>query len=338
MLSNLPWTFCSLVALLVFLLLPASSPGIEIAPFATRNQNPLVQIYGIPTAEPGRLLDRGRFSARLTLDIANSYASDKAKSEEVLLDGETYHSNLGLRYGVGDRLQIGLDIPFISHSGGFLDGFIEGWHDTFHLPQGGREQAPRERLAYSYRRDGQPLVDLTDSTAGFGDLRLSGAWQLLRASAARPGAVALHLSLKLPTGDSDKLLGSGSSDLALSLSGQRDVPIRMGRIAAFASFGTLLMTDGDVLPEQRRNLAGFGSVGLGWAPHERLALQLQIDGHSALYKDSRLQEIDANSLQLVLGGSVQLAERTVLDLAVSEDIVVDTAPDVVFHLSLHRIF
>ncbi|MFA5514665.1 MAG: DUF3187 family protein [Desulfuromonadales bacterium] len=320
-------------AIWAVLLLPPTAAAIELTPFATRNQNPLVQIYGLPPAEPATLLDRGRLSTHLTLDIANNFASSATDDEAVALDGETYRSNIALRYGVNERFEIGLDIPFVSHAGGFLDGFIEGWHDTFGLPEGGRKQSSRDQLAYRYARDGQPLVELSDSSAGFGDLRLSAAWQMVRTAGEDPSAAALRLSLKLPTGDSDKLLGSGSTDLALSLAGQRALPTEE-RLAVFASLGALLTTDGEVLEEQRRNLAGFGSLGFGWAACDWLSLKIQLDGHTALYKDSSLTEINAHSLQLVLGGALQLAEGITLDLAVGEDIVVDSAPDVVFHLGL----
>lgn len=338
MLFNLKWVTCWLVVTPVFLAQSMTASAIELTPFATRNQNPLVQIYGLPPAEPATLLDSGQAAARLTLDLANSYTRSGSSSESLLLDGETYRSNLALRYGVTERLQVGIDLPHISHSRGFFDGFIENWHNSFNLPDGERNQAPRDRLTYSYQRNSQPLLDLTDSSAGLGDLLLSGAWQLVRETGGRPGAASLVISLKLPTGDSDKLLGSGSTDLALTLNGQREAPVEMGRVAAFASLGALLMTDGKVLENQRRNLAGFGSLGFGWAPYDWLALKLQLDGHSSFYKNSDLNEIDTNSVQLVLGGALQLTESATLDLAVAEDIMVHTAPDVVFHLALRNTF
>lgn len=338
MLLNLKLTVCSLAALLAVLLLPIAAPAIELTPFATSNQSPLIQIYGLPLAEPATLLESGQFSARLSLNVANNLTNPDNGREAVLFDGETYRSDLALRYGVNERFEAGFDLPYISHCGGFLDGFIENWHSTFHLPNGDREQYPRDRLTYRYQRNGRTLVDLTDSSKGFGDLRLSAAWQLVREAGVKPGAAALRLSLKLPTGDSDKLLGSGSIDLALSLNSQREFPAEMGRVAVYASLGTLVMTDGDVLKDQRRNLAAFGSLGFGWAANNWLALKLQLDGNTSMYKDSNLVEIDSGSLQLVMGGALQLAERTTLDLAVSEDIEVHTAPDVVFHLSLRKVF
>jgi len=335
---NLKWTSCLLASMLGILLLPLTAPAIELIPFATNNQSPLIQIYGLPHAEPAAILENGQVSARLTLDVANNFTFLNTDTESVMLDGETYRSTLALRYGYNDRFEVGIDIPYVSHNGGFLDGFIENWHDTFGLPGGDRDKFPRDRLQYSYRRNNRQLLDLTDSSAGLGDLRMSAGWQLVEEAGERPGAASLRFSLKLPTGDSDKLLGSGGTDLAVSLAGQREFPADIGRVAVFASLGALWTSDGDVLDQQRQNLAGFGSVELGWEAKNWLALKLQLDGHTALYQDSSLDQIGSDSMQLVMGGTIEFAERTTLDIAVSEDILVHTAPDVVFHLSLRKVF
>ncbi len=332
------WFIFLLLSSWTIISLPRPALAVELIPFATRNQSPLIQIYGLPTPEPAALLEKGQFSTGLVLDVANNFSSSSTTGESVLLDGETYRTNLSLRYGLRDRFELGIDLPYISHAGGFLDGFIDDFHDFFGLPDGGRPQAPKDRLDYNYRRNGKDLVDLTGNAHGFGDLRLSVGWQLLREAGPSPGSAALRVSLKLPTGDSDQLLGSGSTDLALSLTGQREYPLENGRFSAYASLGALFMTDGEVLEDQRRNLAGFGSLGLGWAPLEWLALKIQADGHTAMYKDSNLEEIDSLSIQLVMGGTLQLAETTSLDLAIGEDIMVGTSPDVVFHFGLRTIF
>jgi hypothetical protein len=327
-----------LAVILSSLWLPLTATAVELYPFATRNLNPLIQIYGLPAAEPARQLDSGHSALRLSFEIANSYSGHGAADEKVSLDGESYYSTLSWRYGYSDRLELGLDLPYISHNGGFLDGFIEGWHDVFHLPGANRDKAPRDQLNYRYQRDGRTLTEVNDSTNGFGDLRLNAAWQLSRVEGERSRATSLRISLKLPTGDDEDLLGSGGTDLALSLAGHWEVPSSVGRLALFGSIGALLMEKGDVLEDQRRQLAGFGSLGCGWAPKDWLALKLQIDGHTAIYDDSSLDEINSASLQLTLGGTLGLTETTSLDLGVGEDIVVDTSPDVSFHLALRTLF
>ena len=62
-------------------------------------------------------------------------------------------------------------------------------------------------------------------------------------------------------------------------------------------------------------------------------MKLQLDAHSAFY-DSGLTELGSDAAQLIIGGALRLSDTWVLDLAVSEDIAVDTAPDVVFHIGI----
>jgi len=323
---------------LLFVCCPAfASPvgEVELVPFNTTNQSPLVAIHGLPPAGPAAVLAPGRSSVELRTDIASNFARDNESQEQILLDGETYRFTLALKHGVGERLEVGLEVPYVMHREGSLDSFIINWHDFFQLPQGGRDEAPKDRLAYTYEKNGRPLVDLTDETEGFGDLRLTGAWQLCRREGENPRALALRASLKFPTGDEKRLLGSGSTDFALWLSGSRS--FRGGSLALFGAAGGLLMSDGDVLPDQQRNAVAFGTLGGGWRPLSRLALKLQFDGHTSFYSDSDLRELD-ESVQLVLGGTVGVTETLSLDLAVSEDIVVDSASDVVFHLAFLQKF
>jgi hypothetical protein len=164
---------------------------------------------------------------------------------------------------------------------------------------------------------------------------LTGAWQLWQSEGDDPQALALRASLKLPTGDEDHLLGSGSTDLALWLSGSQT--FRGESLALFGAAGALLMSDGDVLADQQRHAAAFGTLGGGWRPLPRLALKAQVDGHTSCYNDSVLREL-SDSLQLAFGGTLGLTETLTLDIAISEDVAVNTAPDIVFHLALRQTF
>jgi len=100
----------------------------------------------------------------------------------------------------------------------------------------------------------------------------------------------------------------------------------------------LFLTEGKVLPEQQKNWAAFGSLGLAWRPLNWLAFKIQADAHTPLYSQSDLKELSAGSVQLITGGTLYLSEKTSLDIGVGEDLVVNTAPDVSFHLTLRSRF
>lgn len=321
------------VILLPFLLLviPASYLGAEELPLQTRNQSPLTRIFGLPTPGSPSLLPAGATEFLVTIDTASNFASDRTRRETILLDGESYRPVLSVRRRLTSSLEGGMELPLQVDGGGFLDGFIEGWHNVFGLPQGGRDQAPHNRLLYRYQRDGRDLLRMDDSAAGIGDLSLQLGMPLWE---GKNGNAALRLSLKLPTGDPGTLAGSGSTDLALWVVGSRDLP---WNLSLFGSAGVMGMTRGEVLASMQRREAFFGSVGLGWRAAERVTFKLQADGHTALYRGSSLPEL-GDAVQLQMGGTIKLPAETLLDLAVSEDVMVNASPDVVFHMALRRSF
>ena len=324
-----------LVLGLLFDLHPAQ--GVEITPFSTQNQSPLVIIYGLPSIGEPSLVPAGKVDGRFTLDFANNFieiSKDKPGGEEIVLDGESTRATLDIRYGAARRVELGIQIPYITVNGGFLDSFIEGFHNAIGAGGGVRPLEPRNRFLYYYEKDGKMLFYHRDnSLEGLGDIRLSGGWQWYEEPS---GAVALRASLKLPTGE--RFLGSGGTDLALWVTARKYFKAGSGRIAVFGGAGILGMTEGNLLPDQQRSLVWFGNVGAGWSPLSWLALKLQIDGYTPFYKNTDLRPLSFNAALLTFGGTVAFSRRTTFDLAITEDIEYSTAPDVVFHFALRHRF
>lgn len=316
----------------------ANLPAFDIVPFAARNQSPLVQIFGLPSAGSAILLAPGRKELRLALDHASNYVEDSNARELITLDGETTRATLGGRYGLSGKVEVGMEIHYLTHSGGSLDGFLVDYHDAFGFPQGGRDTAPRNRLLYRYSRDGVEKLRMAGAADGLGDISLTAGFQLYHDPQPNHLSLALRASVKLPTGDSDTLLGSGSTDAAVWFSASEDFQIirKPGRV--YAAAGVMAMTEGDVLPDQQRRQVGFGTLGVGWNPLSWLGLKVQADFHTAFYNGSDLKSLSANAAQLLVGGTLAFSERIILDIAVSEDIATKTSPDAVFHFNLSTRF
>jgi len=85
-------------------------------------------------------------------------------------------------------------------------------------------------------------------------------------------------------------------------------------------------------------VVGFGTIGLGWGPAEWISFKFQLNAHTPFYHGSSLDEISSSSLMLVSGGAIRLPGNYLLDIGVSEDVIVSTAPDVAFHLGLSKQF
>ncbi len=95
---------------------------------------------------------------------------------------------------------------------------------------------------------------------------------------------------------------------------------------------------GDVLETQQQSSAAFGTFGLGWGPASWLSFKLQLNANSPLYNGSSLAEVAKPAFMLVIGGALKFPGEYQLDIGVSEDVSVGTAPDVAFHLGLSKLF
>lgn len=308
--------------------------GVELTPFLVRNLSPPALIHGLAAAEPARQNVSGQFSARLSQDIVSNATMSDSASESVLLDGESYVTTLGLRYALAERLQIGIDLPWVAHNKGSLDGFIENWHDFFGLPNGDRSRMPDDELSYAYDNVKGDHLLLDNETSGVGDVRLLVAYQL---RASDDFAASLITSIKAPTGDADDLTGSGGWDVSIALSAQRDFKLTHGSAALWGGLSGSWLGDGDVLESQQEDWAASAWAGAGWSPLDWLGFKLQLDGHSALY-DSILDELGNPPVILTLGGTLGFGDKTTLDIGVGEDLAVNASPDVTFHLSLSHKF
>jgi len=323
------------------LLLPAvlHAADMEITPFRVTNQGPLVMIQPLPAESSAGIAPKGKFFSALTFDLANSYTSSTEGKETILLDGESYRWTLSTRYGLTDRIEVGIEIPWVSYSGGFLDSFIIDWHDTFGMPQGGRNGAPKNKINYSYAKSGSQRLLMDSSGSGLGDLVLTGGMQLYaEKSAAVHDSVALRSTVKLPTGDSDSLRGSGALGGSVSLCGSSNHFTEWGTLGLFGSVGGMISAKGDVLQDQQEPVAAFGTFGFGWGPAPWISFKAQIHVNTPLYKDSSLSELSDPAVMLVMGGALQLPGDYQLDIGVSEDIAVATAPDVAIHVGLSKVF
>lgn len=299
-------------------------------PFALANRAPLVAIYGLPMAQSGRLLGVGEQQWSMGITVANSFRIPPPKGNEAIyIDGETANARLGWRRGLSRRFELGLELPIVHHSGGFLDPLIDGFHSTFGFDRADRDLVPNGELYYQYARDGKLLLNMNEGGTGIGDAQLLAGVQLWQAD---DRWLAARLGVKAPTGDPDYLYGSGGWDSSAALHWADRASGARYRLNYELALGALYTSDGDVLPELRRNWMAYGTAMMGWQALRWMNLKLQIDGNTAAY-DSSTREIGADSLQLTFGATFTATRRLAIDFAFSEDLEVDTAPDATWLLA-----
>ncbi len=331
-------TNLSRIGSLLYLLILASDISHADAVFSTDvrplygfNQSPLIQIYGLPALGEARVLARNEFDLALRLQISNNFTGAQSASEYLVLDGEARRLTLAWRQGLGDGREWGFELPYLWYTGGFLDAYIERFHDSSNLPQGGRTDVPLNQVNYRYARHGVNLINVTHPVNGPGDPRLLGAIQI--GSHETSGvATALRASLKLPTGKESELLGSGSTDLALWLSLATTHPLDQWNM--YGGGGVMYMTEGRVLPLQQRNHVAFATLGISRMIFPHLIVSGQLDAQTPFYDRTHFRQLNSYPVQGLVGARWELVPRKFLEFSISEDLMVDTSADVVFTLSL----
>ncbi len=310
----------------------------DVHPLPTRNLNPYVQIFGMPPMEGGRLTPEGESHYSLLFDLANNSIQGEAGPEALTLDGETYRAALIWRHGLTPKIEVGMELPYIAHSGGVLDNFIEGWHDLFGLTNGRRDDRPSNTLDYRYRWEGETLMGFTDPVSGFGDLRLFASHALIRQEARWLKA---SVSLKLPTGNEKQLLGSGDADFAIYLSGTDNLLLARYDLVSFGQLGVLMigqsMGSQNLRSTLRREAALFAAFGISWRFRDTIDLKAQLQTHSSLYRNF-LTQMNAPSTMLTVGATFRLTENLTLDLAMGENLRTDTIPDFILNSALSTRF
>ncbi|MES9971011.1 MAG: DUF3187 family protein [Candidatus Thiodiazotropha sp.] len=303
-----------------------------VDPFHVRNMNPFTQIYGLPTASSSHLLASHESYLQLTGDVANNSIQSDSDGERIRLDGETYRLALIWKQGIAEDWQIGVELPYLSHYEGAMDGLIENWHDIFRLSNADREDWPRNRLVYRYENEQGDQVLINRNQDGVGDIVLS----LSHAPAWDVGShrqIALHASLKLPTGDADALLGSGSVDLALWISGAEQRSVWGWPLHIYGQAGILLKGEADLLQDLQRDVVFFGTMGVGWRAYDWLDLKAQVDAHTSHF-DSDLDQLGGAALLLTVGGSIHLdGDARRIDISIGENLTTDTVPDFMINLA-----
>jgi hypothetical protein len=300
-------------------------------PLLTRNQNPLTLPYGLPMPLPARLLSAG--SGRFTLDVnwSNSANLESSGDYDFTLDAESQEVRLRLEHAVGPQWAAMIEVPWRNLSGGSLDGFIDNWHDLFGLPQGPRKNMPDDRLLIDYQQDGEALLHVDDGGSGIADIPIGVGYQ---AYASDERAVSAWLSVKLPVGDSDNLLGSGATDVALSVAGETRLAEKW---LLFGQIDAVWLGDGDILPQYQQSFAWAGLAGLSWNAWRTLDLTVQFQANSQIF-DLPVNGLSGDAVILSYGGSFRTTGGWRFDFGMSEDIEVEASPDATFYFAVQRGF
>jgi hypothetical protein len=181
-------------------------------PIAIRNQFAPGLFFLYPTPEAARVLDPGRFEIGTNAAYSSVFNQEKNGPAQLLLDFEVLRWAFNARWGVRDRFDVDVEVPFLYFTDGFLDQFVKDYHDFFGFPQGGRDQAPNNKFRYVVSSGGKTLYHTPDpGTFALSDTVLNARYRILPEKEVWPGLV-FKASVKVPTGSSSGGFGSGHLD------------------------------------------------------------------------------------------------------------------------------
>ena len=269
-------TFC-LAALLLF---ACPAAAVELAgPFQVKNQFPIFLYTDQPYLEPAALAD----SFSVSLSHSSLFVMEDSSAWSAHLDLELTELNFRYRRTVPGGIELGVDLPLVRATAGFLDRPLAWYHRAFGFGDYDRSSRPDNAFLYELRRNGMPVVMGENDKAGIGDLRVTAKKQLF----ADDLTVSVMGTVELPTGDAKVGYGNGSVDAGVALL----MDMRLGQDALwYANLGAVFPGDLKAIPDRQAQelwIRGYGPGGAHLAfpqphrPGERPDLSLSQDGHLA---------------------------------------------------------
>lgn len=115
---------------------PQADPAQVVrGPLATRVQHPFS--LTLLSMRPRRAVIQERGTSGTALDLAYSSIHEVRTlgPQSVHFDGETARSSVRLRRGIGNGWDVESEASVLFGTSGFLDAFIEGFHEFFGFPE-----------------------------------------------------------------------------------------------------------------------------------------------------------------------------------------------------------
>ncbi len=293
--------------------------------FATRELNPILQPIYLPSLVPVNKENGWRVDH--SLFITNDLQESKKGSENLIIDVENYRYEFDISHRK-DNWLTQVSIPLLANRGGELDSTIENWHDFFGFPNGDRDDFPQDDINIQYVRDGKVEYSQTSSSSGIGDISLAIGYQATATTAYFAG-------IELPTGSESDYTGNEAIDVAFWVSRAANVSANTN---AYGMLGISFPGDDGQLKGLIRDYVWVAQVGVDYRFSNDYIGTAQLDMHGPTIEDSDLKAFN-ESFQILLGlGFPNLLENHRLDLFFTEDIKVNSAPDITFGLRLAREF
>ncbi len=265
-------------------------------PISVRNQNPIyLQSLGLKPRR-AEVLPEGVIEGRIDSAYSNLFERGTSPIADLNLDMEYWRLGINVAYGLTEDFEVGIEVPIVHFNGGFLDGFIQDFHNAFGFPNGGRENVPNNSFSYRLNAGGNSIFDYPSTTAGLGDITLSVKHQISGQDSDWP-AIALFSDLKLPTGQSSRGFGSGILNFGLGAA----LDAKYDRIHGYCNAGYYLVARSDALSDYQRDEMFAYMIAGEVTIIPTLAAIIQIQGSTPLLQGTAIESWNGVPMELIIG-------------------------------------
>ena len=316
------WTFGIVIALF---LCPAAGFSFE-GPFQVKNQFPLFLYLNAPVVESA--VNESSFS--LNVSHSSMFMIENSEDWTINLDMEVTELNLKYKRNIPNFFEIGVEVPVLNFSSGFMDGLLNSYHDAFGFPDYGRETRPENEFLYEVKKNGSAVAKAEDGRIGLGDIRLSIKRELIKGDPH----VSVKANIEFPTGKASRGFGSGSIDGAIALL----VDKRLGdKFNLYVNSG--IVFPGDLHAERTVRLKEYFYAGAAVeaALLKNFSLLGQVSFQSSPFPSTGIGPVDRTAALLTFGGRYGTGKDS-LEFSLTEDPNTAGAPDVIFNLTYKKKF
>jgi hypothetical protein len=328
--------FRFLFTLLLFFSMSTAAHSFS-GPLQVKNQFPIFIHANQPYLE--RAIPETSFSASLS----HSSIFTVQNSGEWVIDMDMEITELNLRYKhyIKSIGEIGIDLSFIAFSNGFLDGFLESFHDLIrvHDPYG-KSGRPKDDFLYEIRHgeyaellaergsgsQGSTAVVLGRTGTGLGDIRLTLKRPLIVSDNYN---LSLKGDLELPTGDAKEGYGNGSTDAGVSILYDRRLS---DKIMSYWNIGAVFPGDLDGYSNIDLKNFIYGGSAIEIDILKRWDLLFQLQAQSPIYPETDLNAVDWTAYLLAFGCRYHKGSNSI-EFSITEDINSTGAPDFTANIS-----
>jgi len=325
---------CILLWIWIYIQWPHAVYCAELGPLRAQQRYPLYLMFLTPEPDSPRLIEKGHFMASLSIDYTSIYIDETSKEWSALMDMEMTVVDFLFIYGITDRVNISLALPWISQNGGFLDSPLETYHDFFGFPNYGRENGPVNEFGYHISVDDEDWFNDRSGGLHLGESVLSVKVRMSNTGNHEGLTSSIFYALKIPTGDADHGFGSGRFDQGLVFLNQ----YRVSPFILYLNPGVVLLSD----PKTQGADIDINNImtllaGIEYNVNDTWSLMGQLNFVTSPFRNTGIEQMDQDSLELTLGFAVLISHDKTFEFAFSEDLT-RTAPDFTVHGALRYEF